>query len=84
MGVICALVGVTMSHMGSGSWVGECTKFGDIGWILGRIWISRGVLTIPGMVLRMKKEDDMLRKEFGSQWEEWRKNVPWRVIPGVY
>jgi protein-S-isoprenylcysteine O-methyltransferase Ste14 len=24
------------------------------------------------------------RREFGAAWEEYRKRVPWRIIPYVY
>jgi protein-S-isoprenylcysteine O-methyltransferase Ste14 len=34
-------------------------------------------------VARAKKEDDMLRKEF-SDWDEWAKKVPYKLIPFVY
>ncbi len=33
---------------------------------------------------RIKKEDDMLRKEFGRSWEQWVERVPYRIIPGIY
>ncbi|KAF9022797.1 hypothetical protein BDZ89DRAFT_1115344 [Hymenopellis radicata] len=35
-------------------------------------------------ISRMKKEDEMLREAFGEQWENWRRDVPYRMIPKVY
>ncbi|CDO72822.1 hypothetical protein BN946_scf185002.g7 [Trametes cinnabarina] len=36
------------------------------------------------LLSRMAKEDAVLRREFGSQWEEWAKRTPYRLIPYVY
>jgi protein-S-isoprenylcysteine O-methyltransferase Ste14 len=44
-------------------------------------WWAIGILLTIG---RMIREDDMMKREFGREWEEWRKAVPWKVIPGVY
>ena len=33
---------------------------------------------------RLKKEDAMLKKQFGLQWDAWAADVPYRLIPGVY
>ncbi|KAF5346592.1 hypothetical protein D9758_013449 [Tetrapyrgos nigripes] len=32
---------------------------------------------------RMKKEDAILKREFGKEWVEWEKRVPWRLVPGL-
>ena len=37
-----------------------------------------------GMVGRTKQEDEMLREEFGEEWEEWAKRTPHRLIPYVW
>ncbi|KAL7283933.1 hypothetical protein ACG7TL_001205 [Trametes sanguinea] len=36
------------------------------------------------LLSRMAKEDAVLRKEFGPQWEEWARRTPYRLIPYVY
>ena len=33
---------------------------------------------------RVGEEDQMLKKEFGEEWEEWAKKTPYRLIPYVY
>jgi len=43
--------------------------------MLGHIGVTLG---------RMSVEDDILRKQFGAEWDNWAKRVPYRVIPGVY
>ncbi|KAF9035277.1 hypothetical protein BJ165DRAFT_1511098 [Panaeolus papilionaceus] len=36
------------------------------------------------MVVRMKQEEEMLRKKFGKEWEDWAKRVRFMLLPGVY
>ena len=36
------------------------------------------------MITRPRKEDELLKKEFGKKWEAWAEAVPSRLIPGVY
>jgi protein-S-isoprenylcysteine O-methyltransferase Ste14 len=33
---------------------------------------------------RTSAEDEMLRRQFGMKWERWAKEVPYRLVPGVY
>ncbi|KIK94942.1 hypothetical protein PAXRUDRAFT_417269 [Paxillus rubicundulus Ve08.2h10] len=37
-----------------------------------------------GLVHRMNNEDAMLEKNFGEEWKEWARRVPYRLIPWVY
>ena len=37
-----------------------------------------------GMLYRTKTEDDLLKREFGEQWEQWAKKTPYRVVPFVF
>jgi len=65
----------------------------------GSWWYGGGYSTLMGMALtvnffvmgvfaivsftRGKKEDEFLKREFGTQWDEWAKNVPYRYLPGI-
>ncbi|KAJ8495192.1 hypothetical protein ONZ45_g12970 [Pleurotus djamor] len=42
------------------------------------------VAIYPWAYARMDKEDKMLRKKFGREWDMWREAVPYWLIPGVY
>lgn len=44
------------------------------------------LMVIPAALFgyRMPLEDKALRSEFGQEWDEWAKKVPYRLIPGVY
>jgi len=35
------------------------------------------------LIRRSFTEDEMLKREFGKEWEEWARNVRWNVIPYV-
>lgn len=44
-----------------------------------------GMLGHLGVTLgRMKMEDAALRAQFGKEWDDWAKRVPYSVIPGIY
>ncbi|KAH9932999.1 uncharacterized protein B0H18DRAFT_871008, partial [Fomitopsis serialis] len=37
------------------------------------------------LIARAPQEDAMLRREFGKEWEEYARRVPYRLrVPGVY
>jgi protein-S-isoprenylcysteine O-methyltransferase Ste14 len=89
LAVICGLNGIALAHLGPGSWVRECTSWMTIsetllGRIVGSIWLGVGMLTVLGLVKRMKTEDEMMKAHFGKEWEDWARTVRWRLIPGIY
>ena len=71
-----------MCHTTEGSWTRECTSAEGIIEVSALIWFVASDLVI--VVVRMEKENDMLRKHFGSEWEAWRKVMPCKIFPGVY
>jgi protein-S-isoprenylcysteine O-methyltransferase Ste14 len=85
--------GLLISHSGwflwqfwEGSWVRES---GLLDTMQGKFAVlSYTLLVILGglylVLMRMSKEDEALRKHFGKQWEDWAKNVPYYVVPGIY
>lgn len=36
------------------------------------------------LVKRIPKEDEVLSKEFGAEWQVWAKDTPYRLIPYLY
>ncbi|TFK67933.1 ICMT-domain-containing protein [Pluteus cervinus] len=99
-GAIIAGIGTNLSHFSPGSWVVECfgvwlklklnkpslsLNMFDMGWLewcccLGVVAVVQQLILAP----RMRKEDEMLRKEFGSEWEKWEQRVPYWLIPGIF
>ena len=45
-------------------------------------WIVSIILEI--IVLMVPREDAVLRKEFGTEWEAWAKRTPYRLVPYEY
>ncbi|KAF8884279.1 hypothetical protein CPB84DRAFT_1816978 [Gymnopilus junonius] len=69
-----------------GSWVRESGLWNTIG---GRFSIlTYAIVIVFGSLyltlMRMGNEDEALHKEFGKKWEEWVKNVPHKLVPGIY
>jgi len=83
-GSTITFAGAFLCLFGPGSWIVEC------GWLevlVGKVFVVFMVV-LHGYVLyvllsRMANEDKMMRKEFGRQWDEWAKRVPYRLVPGV-
>ena len=68
-----------------GSWTRES---GVLNTLIGRvafIWLS---LLYPLVVLalfkRLPEEEAALHKMFGKKWEQWKKEVPYMLIPFIY
>ena len=55
-------------------------------------WVAVGIASLAILhlaialtaVRRIRVEEAVLRKEFGSQWEEWARKTPYKLIPYVY
>ncbi|KAI0372374.1 ICMT-domain-containing protein [Pilatotrama ljubarskyi] len=84
-GVLAALGGTLAMELAPGGWLRES---GVLGTALGRVAVAARVAgmvgSCVGIVKRVRKEDEVLRKEFGKQWEEWVRRVPYALIPYVY
>lgn len=39
------------------------------------------VLSTLALMLRAFREDNMLKKRFGTTWEVYRKQTPWKFVP---
>ncbi|KJA26489.1 hypothetical protein HYPSUDRAFT_52401 [Hypholoma sublateritium FD-334 SS-4] len=78
-------LGSLLWHGSSGAWLRESkiceTKLSLL------VLVPVSVLyyfVVTLVVSRTKREDELLRKEFGRKWDAWAKSVPYRLIPGVY
>ena len=63
----------------SGLLAGEWSMIGIGIW---EAWILSLVFEI--VVLQVLREDAVLKKEFGTEWEAWAKKTPYRLIPYIY
>ncbi|KAF8186385.1 hypothetical protein BJ912DRAFT_852268 [Pholiota molesta] len=85
--------GFLISHPGwflwqlsPGSWVRESGLWDTVAGKIVVLTYAEAIIfgTVYTVLRRMKAEDDALRKVFGEKWEQWAKEVPYFVIPGVY
>ncbi|KAI1789491.1 ICMT-domain-containing protein [Ganoderma leucocontextum] len=54
------------------------------GRVVGLASFAYCMFSSANLVGRVAKEDMVLRKEFGAQWEAWARQTPYRLVPFVY
>ena len=83
-----ALFGALACHTVPGSWFfDECSALLSISWIriiIGGGYVLASVLAVAVVAPRLDKEDAMLKREFGSEWDVWAARVSYRLVPGIY
>lgn len=84
--IVMAVFGYCTCQLSPGSWLRECSGLslhGTAGKVLLTIWAATCMVILSALVARTYREDALLRKEFGD-WDQWAKEVPWRLIPFIY
>ncbi|KAI3612417.1 hypothetical protein WG66_010064 [Moniliophthora roreri] len=80
-----AIVGSALVHLMNGSWVVES---GFISTLIGKAlvysWLGTFGITLVILVMRVEPEDEMMKKQFGDQWQQWSGKVRYKLIPWVY
>ncbi|ESK83164.1 hypothetical protein Moror_14986 [Moniliophthora roreri MCA 2997] len=67
--------GSVMVHL----WIlGTGARLLACGWLIG---VGGGITVL---LMRMDDEDNLMRKQFGSEWEAWSKVVRYKLCPGMY
>ena len=85
LGALLLEMGTVLSHFSPGSWYAEC-----VGWdtwaskLFTACWGGWSVILTCLLMLRVNAEDDILKKEFGTQWEVWARRTPYKVIPYIW
>jgi protein-S-isoprenylcysteine O-methyltransferase Ste14 len=51
---------------------------------LGVVVLAIQVAANVGLVARTGVEDEMLKREFGKEWQAWAKQTPYKLVPGIY
>ncbi|KAL4080999.1 hypothetical protein J3A83DRAFT_4367431 [Scleroderma citrinum] len=80
-GVLLALTGTMFVYGTRGSLTYEC-RMGDYVWTL--VWGTFVIMTYSITVSRCMREDELLHKTFGEEWERWSRRVRWRLVPGIF
>ena len=87
IGGALAILGALACYTSPGSWFIECSGLFPPSWvgsIVFSFWFVAGSTAWLVISPRLKTEDAMLKRQFGSQWDAWAADVPYRLIPGVY
>ncbi|KAF8074177.1 hypothetical protein FPV67DRAFT_791555 [Lyophyllum atratum] len=83
-GLILTIVGYYCNHA-SGSWLKECGLLETIpGRLMLCVWSTIAAAVVASLLLRVPREDQILRMKFGEEWEMWAERVPYRLVPGIY
>ncbi|KAJ6544330.1 hypothetical protein B0H19DRAFT_1212536 [Mycena capillaripes] len=84
-GAMLAYFGLLLSYGSRGSWFVECLFKGSaVGSVFCASYLIAMTLVVSGLLSRISKEDEGLRREFGQEWTVWSAQVPYALIPGVY
>lgn len=84
-GAVLAYFGILFYFGSPGSWFVECVFKGSmVGKVLGISYALMMSLIVAGLLSRIEKEDEGLKREFGQDWVEYAAKVPYVLVPGVY
>ncbi|KAF9558698.1 hypothetical protein CPC08DRAFT_549956 [Agrocybe pediades] len=85
-GLIFAITGWFLWNWSEGSWVRTCGILDSVSGVIFITFLTTvGILGVLAVTLgRMTCEDDLLRKTFGKEREDWAKRVPYSVFPGTW
>ena len=77
--------GSVVTCFGEGSWYEAYDGLGTWWGKLFAVATSAVLFTVPVLLLpRVNREDEVLKKEFGAEWERYAKKTPYKLIPFVY
>ena len=84
-GALFVAVGKVIWYTARGSWLRESMIYQmKLSWLfITPVMFSLIFIGLVAIPRRMPVEDAILKKEFGKDWDEWAKAVPYRLIPGV-
>lgn len=84
-GLLLQYIGVVITHGSEGSWIRQSgilqLPYMKVLLATAFLVFTTGVFLI---VNRCSAEDKMLQRALGEDWENWAKEVKYRLIPGVY
>jgi len=82
---LVASTGICLCWFSEGSWLREC---GIVDTLVGKAAVGLSLFSVLSLdylcLFRPKREDAAMRKQFGEQWDEWAKKVPYRLFPYIY
>jgi protein-S-isoprenylcysteine O-methyltransferase Ste14 len=84
-GTFFVLLGKVIWYTARGSWLRESRIYQmKLSWLfIAPVMFAIIFMSLVVLPRRMPVEDAILKREFGKDWDEWAKAVPYRLIPGV-
>jgi protein-S-isoprenylcysteine O-methyltransferase Ste14 len=80
--------GTLICMLTNGSWVRQCSSDDSYVTTFMRVaigaYICYWVWVLPMFMRRAVREDEIMKENFGKEWDEWRSNVHYRIIPGLF
>ncbi|KAH9938680.1 uncharacterized protein B0H18DRAFT_968309 [Fomitopsis serialis] len=85
-GSISALMGIALMELGPGSYWIESLRLWSTpaGAVIGCLWLGTLTIIPVGVIARTAAEDEVLRTEFGTQWDSWAQRTKYRLVPGIF
>ncbi|KAJ7291129.1 hypothetical protein C8J57DRAFT_1586638 [Mycena rebaudengoi] len=84
-GAFLAAAGLLIYYGSPGSFLMECViKRSTAGKVFVTLYGLLICFVVTGLSLRIPKEDEGLRNEFGKEWDTWAAKVRYALIPGIY
>ncbi|OCH92222.1 hypothetical protein OBBRIDRAFT_818387 [Obba rivulosa] len=78
-------IGNILCMFSAGSWWTECGVLSTpLGKLFAAQWLLHWIALPIALTMRIPKEDEVLKREFGEQWMAWAKRTPYRLIPYIY
>jgi len=82
-GAFLAYVGLMLYYASPGSWVRALVQGSPAGRLFGALYTGLMLVVVTGLVLRIPKEDEALKNEFGEEWKRWAVDR-YALIPRIY
>ncbi|PIL31235.1 hypothetical protein GSI_05933 [Ganoderma sinense ZZ0214-1] len=83
--LLASTVGLLVMHFSPGSYLFESGALEQPGLAIMAVAWGLAVANFSRVTLmRIPKEDAVMKREFGKKWEKWAKKTPYRLIPYVY
>ncbi|EMD38008.1 hypothetical protein CERSUDRAFT_82211 [Gelatoporia subvermispora B] len=84
-GMLLIGAGNILCMFAEGSWWKESGLLETpLGKVLKPLWVAWWISVPLALVLRVPKEDAVLKREFGEEWQAWSKKTPYKLIPFIY
>ncbi|CDO76865.1 hypothetical protein BN946_scf184901.g2 [Trametes cinnabarina] len=84
-GMFSAILGMLFMAFAPGSWIALSGALETrAGKAVIAMWLAWMVAVVLGTLGRVRREDAVLKAEFGRQWDEWARKTPYALVPYIY